>query len=171
MLSENKTVGEVIREAREKKGLSRNQLSKLAQVSHTELARVESGERDFPNPRRLRRISKFIDVDYNDLMYMAGLGSKISPLNHFIIDYYDNLKGQQIRDAKQAIDATIENNNVIIASFKIIIDSKTLDQKYSDFLSETIEDLEYQNNMSLEILKLLNSNIIKERLNYEGEWF
>ena len=77
---ENKTVGELIAEAREEKGLSKNQLAEMTKVSHTEIARIESGEREVPNPKTLKKISKYIGVNYNDLMYAAGLGAKISPL-------------------------------------------------------------------------------------------
>lgn len=42
----------------------------MAKVSHTEIARIESGEREIPNPKTLRKISKHLDVNYNDLMYV-----------------------------------------------------------------------------------------------------
>ena len=85
---ENKTVGQIIAEAREKKGISKNQLGELASVSHTEIARIESGERAVPNPKTLRKISQYIDVNYNDLMYAAGLGFQVTPLNPFLKHYF-----------------------------------------------------------------------------------
>ena len=90
---DNKTVGDLIRESRERAGLSKNQLGEMAKVSHTEIARIESGEREIPNPKTLRKISKHLDVNYNDLMYAAGLGFQVTTLNPFLIDYYEGLKG------------------------------------------------------------------------------
>ena len=87
------TVGQMIAKAREEKGLSKRELSRLANISDTELARIESGKREMPNPKTLRKISQYIDVNYNDLMYAAGLGFQVSPLNPFIKSFYSNLKG------------------------------------------------------------------------------
>ena len=47
---EDMNVGKLITDAREKKGISKNQLAELCGVSHTEIARIESGEREVPNP-------------------------------------------------------------------------------------------------------------------------
>ena len=51
------TVGQMIARAREAKGLSKRELSRMANISDTELARIESGEREIPNPKTLRKIS------------------------------------------------------------------------------------------------------------------
>ena len=81
------TVGQMIARAREEKGLSKRELSRMANISDTELARIESGEREIPNPKTLRKISKYIGINYNDLMYKMGLGIEVSPLNPFIKVY------------------------------------------------------------------------------------
>ena len=65
-------VGDMIQEGREKSGLSMRQLADMASVSHSDISRVESGEREVPSPKFLRKISRYIGVNYNDLMYAAG---------------------------------------------------------------------------------------------------
>ena len=55
---EDMNVGKLITDAREKKGISKNQLAELCGVSHTEIARIESGEREVPNPKTLRKRQK-----------------------------------------------------------------------------------------------------------------
>lgn len=157
---ENKTVGELITEAREKSGLSKNQLAEMANISHTEISRIESGEREVPNPRTLRKISKYIGVNYNDLMYASGLGAKISPLNPYLIEHYSKLRGEELKEAMDSIEKSTKNNEVIIESLKESI--KNADEENQNILSETIEDLEYQIDTNNEIMKLLNSIAIKE---------
>ena len=145
---ENKTVGELIAEAREEKGLSKNQLAEMTKVSHTEIARIESGEREVPNPKTLKKISKYIGVNYNDLMYAAGLGAKISPLNPYLIEAMDS------------IEKATKNNQIVIESLKKSIENADEDKK--EVLLDTVEDLEYQNDTNEEIMKLLNGIAIKE---------
>ena len=90
-------VGELIQKGREEKNLSMRQLAELAHVSHSDISRIESGEREVPNPKVLRKISKYIGINYNDLMYASGLGAQVSPLNPYLIEYYNNLKGDDLR--------------------------------------------------------------------------
>ena len=157
---EEKTVGQMIAEAREKAGLSKNQLGELAGVSHTEISRIESGEREIPNPKTLRKISKHIGVNYNDLMYASGLGAQVSPLNPYLLEHYSKLRGKELKEAMDSIESSISNNNVVIESLKKASDSA--DEEKKNVLLETIEDLEYQNETNKEIMKLLNSNAIEE---------
>ena len=157
---ENKTVGELIAEAREEKGLSKNQLAEMTKVSHTEIARIESGEREVPNPKTLKKISKYIGVNYNDLMYAAGLGAKISPLNPYLIEHYSKLRGNELKEAMDSIEKATKNNQIVIDSLKKSIENADEDKK--EVLLDTVEDLEYQNDTNEEIMKLLNGIAIKE---------
>ncbi len=161
MDKERKTVGQLITEGREKSGLSKNQLGELAKVSHTEIARIESGEREIPNPKTLRKISKFIGVNYNDLMYASGLGAQVSPLNPYLIEHYTKLKGEDLKMALNSIEGNIKNNEIVINSLKESVE-ETKDDEKKEVLLETIEDLEYQNETNEHILDLLNSQAIKE---------
>ena len=158
---ENKSVGELITEAREKQGISKNQLADLSKVSHTEITRIETGERETPNPKTLRKISKYIGINYNDLMYAAGLGAKISPLNPYLIEYYSNLKGNELREALKNIENSINSNNVLIESLRKS-EEQEQDEEKKTIISDTLEDLEYQNSTNEEIKKLLESTAIKE---------
>lgn len=161
---QDKKIGEVIASAREKAGLSQRQLAKIANISNAELSKIESGEREIPNPKTLRKITKYIDLNYNDLMYMIGLGVQVSPLNKYLLDHYSHLKGQELNDAWTIAKASIQNNEIIINALQHRIDSEELEEKDRDVLLETIEDLKYQNNTNTEIIKLLESNIVKENL-------
>lgn len=161
----NKTIGEIIAEARTKQGLSQRQLAKMANINNSELSKIEAGLRQDPNPKILRKISKYIDVNYNDLMYMIGMGVQVSPLNPFLLNHYASLKGQELENAWTIAKASINNNNLIIESLQKRIDNEELNQNDKNVLIDTIEDLKYQNNTNEEIIKLLESNMVKERLN------
>ena len=154
-------VGELVQKGREEKNLSMRQLAELAKVSHSDISRIESGEREVPNPKVLRKISKYIGVNYNDLMYASGLGAQVSPLNPYLIEHYKKLKGEDLKKALDSIESNMNNNDVVINSLKKSAD-ETTDEEKKEVLLDTIEDLEYQNETNKEILKLLNSLAIKE---------
>lgn len=157
-------VGELIQKGREENNLSMRQLAELAHVSHSDISRIESGEREVPNPKILRKISKYIGVNYNDLMYASGLGTQISPLNPYIIEHYRKLKSEDLKNAINSIRSNTNNNNILIESLEKNIEEAT-DEEKKQVLSDTIEDLKYQNETNNHIMDLLKDKAAEEFLN------
>lgn len=162
-----KKVGELIKEGREKQNLSMRQLAELAKVSHSDISRIESGEREVPNPKILRKISKYIDVNYNDLMYAAGLGFQVTPLNPFLKRYYSSLKGHELDEALINTLGSIENWEALVKSLRNRVETENISEEEKEIILQTIEDTEYQINSANEIVKLLHSAKTKERIENE----
>lgn len=163
-MNNEQTVGQMIAKAREEKGLSKRELSRLAKISDTELARIESGEREIPNPKTLRKISQYIGINYNDLMYAAGLGFQVTPLNPFLINYYSGLKGDQIVDAILNTTSVIKNWEEMIDKFKDDLQKNEYTESEKEQIEQTIEDTEYQVRTAKEIVNVLNSARRKENI-------
>ena len=161
-MSSDKTIGEVIAKAREEKNLSQRQLAKLAGINSSGLSKIEAGERD-PSPKILRKISKYIDVNYNDLMYKMGLGIEVSALNPFIIDYYSNLKGNELNEAEINVLGNKQNLEKLVLSCEEKLKDKNILDSEKDLLLHTIEDTNYQINTQQEIINLIQSLKVKER--------
>ena len=160
-------VGELIKEGREKQNLSMRQLAELAKVSHSDISRIESGEREVPNPKILRKISKYIDVNYTDLMYAAGLGFQVTPLNPFLKRYYSSLKGHELDEALINTLGSIENWEALVKSLRNRVETENISEEEKEIILQTIEDTEYQINSANEIVKLLHSAKTKERIENE----
>lgn len=157
-------VGDMIQKGREEKNLSMRELAEKAHVNHSDISRAESGEREVPSPKFLRKISRFIGVNYNDLMYASGMGAQVSPLNPYLINYYNGLTGKELKEAMDSIEGQIKNNSVIVESLKKNVESEKDEEKKNTIL-ETIEDLDYQTETNKEIMKLLESKAIEEYRN------
>ena len=136
---EDQTVGMFITEAREKKGISKNQLAELCGVSHTEITRIESGEREVPNPKTLRKISKYIDVNFNELMNAAGLGLQISPESSLLKEYYSSLRGPKLKETLVNAFCSLQNCNKFEEFLK-----KKLSEEEKEIVRQTKEDNFYQ---------------------------
>ena len=113
-MNENISVGQMIEQAREAKGLSKRELSRLAKISDTELARIESGEREFPNPKTLKKISNIIGVNFNDMLYMIGLEVDESPLNPFVKNIYAKKNFEQLINSEINILSTINESEELV---------------------------------------------------------
>lgn len=160
---QEKTVGEVIAEARENKGLSQRQLAKIANINNSELSKIESGIRKEPSPKILRKISPIIDVNYSDLMYMIGLGLEVTPLNYFIKSHYSSLNAEELETAEINVLGSIENSEKLVLSCEKNLKKEDLTEQEKELLVHTIEDNNYQINSSREIIKLIQSLKVKER--------
>ena len=167
---QEKKIGELIAEAREKKGLSQRQLAKIAKISNAELSKIESGEREIPNPKNLRKISNIIDVNYNDMMYMIGLGIEVSPLNPFIKDYYEKMNLDQLAEAEVNVLGSISNSEQLVKSCKENLEKENILESEKELLQHTIEDTNYQIRTSREIVKLIQNLKLRERNKNEKKY-
>lgn len=161
----NKKIGEEIAKARENKGLSQRQLANAIGISNAALSKIESGETEIPNPKILKKISKHIDLNYNDMMSMIGLGTQITMLNPFIKNYYEHLKGDKLEDAWIIAKSSIENNNIMIDNLNNDINNGNLSEEDKETALETIQDLEYQNTTNKLIIEILDNTRYKEAKN------
>ncbi len=157
-----KNIGEEIAKARENKGLSQRQLATAVGISNAALSKIESGETEIPNPKILKKISKHIDLNYNDMMNMVGLGTQITPLNPFIRNYYEHLKGDKLEEAWTMAKSSIENNKIMINNLTDNINSGTLSEEEKETAIETIQDLQYQNTTNEIIVDILDETRFKE---------
>ncbi len=163
---QEKKIGEIIAEAREKAKLSQRQLAKIANISNAELSKIESGEREIPNPKTLRKISQHINVNYNEMMYMIGLGMEVSSLNPFIKAYYEKMNLDELNEAEINVLGSITNSTQLVSSCKDKLKDKeknNISESEEELLIHTIEDTEYQINTSKEIVNLIQSLKVKER--------
>ena len=160
---QEKKIGAIIAEAREKAKLSQRQLAKIANISNAELSKIESGEREIPNPKTLRKISRHINVNYNEMMYMIGLGMEVSSLNPFIKDYYEKMNLDELNEAEINVLGSITNSEQLVKSCEENLKKQNILESEKELLLHTIEDTKYQINTSNEIVNLILSLKVKER--------
>ena len=67
------TLAEFIKKKREEKNWSMRELAEKAGVSHSEIARIEKGERTNPSAQMLRAIATALHISITDLLEAVGL--------------------------------------------------------------------------------------------------
>lgn len=68
----DESFGMYLRQLREEKGLTINQLAAAAGISGSQISRIENGLRGIPKPATLRKIAEATEVPYEVLMDQAG---------------------------------------------------------------------------------------------------
>ena len=106
---------------------------------------------------------KFINVNYNEMMYKIGLGMEVSSLNPFIKSYYEKMKLDELNEAEINVLGSIENSTKLVNACKENLEKKNILESEKELLLHTIEDTEYQINTSKEIVNLIQSLKVKER--------
>ncbi|MFC7678292.1 helix-turn-helix domain-containing protein [Paenibacillus sp. GCM10028914] len=66
------TFGSYLKQLREERGWSMNQLAHAAEISGSQISRIENGLRGVPKPQTLRKIADALDGSYEELMKQAG---------------------------------------------------------------------------------------------------
>lgn len=67
-----RTLGNEIQKVRKFRGMSLNAVAKPAGVSATYLQKLERDQVESPSPHRLHALSRVLDLDYGDLLRLAG---------------------------------------------------------------------------------------------------
>src|SRR6266849_5822966 len=68
-----RSLGETIRAHREAAGLSQRQLGSMADLHHSLLARIESGEVEKPSAELLQRLADTLEIDAQALLEFIGV--------------------------------------------------------------------------------------------------
>lgn len=66
------TLASYVKTKREECEMSVRKLAEKAEISHTEIKRIEDGTRKQPSPKILKLIAAALNVPYNDIMVAAG---------------------------------------------------------------------------------------------------
>lgn len=82
--------GEYIRAKREEKNLSLRGLAAKANISYSELSRIENGKA-FPSPFTLRKIAPYLSVSYDELMLSAGYSFEAGGDDSIYLDLQGNV--------------------------------------------------------------------------------
>lgn len=68
MSTEKSTIAKNIKKLRKQRGLSQDKLSKLADISHNTIIKIESGAIQSPTMNTASKIAKALGVSLDDLM-------------------------------------------------------------------------------------------------------
>ena len=103
-------VGEFIRERRLAKGLSKRQLAEKAGISHSEVHRIENGERQNPSVPMLVALADALGIPQDDILVMAGY---IKDDNNIplIERVFPDLKTQKQQETAQKIVDGLSRNS------------------------------------------------------------
>ncbi|WP_017812818.1 helix-turn-helix domain-containing protein [Paenibacillus shenyangensis] len=69
---DNSSFGSYLKQIREQKNWSINQLADLAGISTSQISRIENGKRGVPKPQTIEKIARALNVPYAEMMDRAG---------------------------------------------------------------------------------------------------
>lgn len=97
-------LGKFIEILRNEKGLSQRQLAEKAGISHTEVWRLESGERKNPSPPVLKSLAPHLGVPYEELMKKAGYIEEVIDHTNYTETVYKDESNRVVDIARRAKD-------------------------------------------------------------------
>ena len=99
-------LGKYITEQRMAKNLSMRKLADLAHISHTEIYRLENGERKNPSPMILKSISNALGINFDEIMQAAGYTNNFLPTTATQISLpgIEDLDEKELEEVRSFID-------------------------------------------------------------------
>ncbi len=105
-------VGDVIKERRLAKGLSKRQLAEQAQISHSEVHRIENGERQNPSVPMLIAIAGVLGIPEDDILMLAGYKGSDKDVPMIERVFPDLKTPKQQETAQKIIDGLARNSQL-----------------------------------------------------------
>lgn len=140
----NETLTEVIKMAREKKGISQRELARQINVDNSTIAKIEKGKIKQPSEFVLMKIAKYLNLDAKDLLILAGYKEiEINNLNIFteknVLNYFDTAPLYEVKQLLDYLNKEIratKNLKVLMEIYNV----KNLD-KMTQFTKKEIKRL------------------------------
>lgn len=116
-----------------------------------------------PKLKTLKALCRYLDIYYEECLYVLNLGGTYNVDNTIITDYYQNMDEKNLRATYKSINGQInEINNQLFFMKNKLFEVKNKDCK--DNLIDTIKSLEFQNKTNNYIKSILEEKIINNYL-------
>lgn len=118
-----KSLGGFIKERREAKDWSKRRLATEAEISHTEVHRIENGERKNPSVPVLNALAVALDVPSEELLQIAGYINEESDAVPFIERAFPALKTEkQQQTVQKIVDGLARNSDLEEDDYDDLVD-------------------------------------------------
>ena len=172
----DKTLASVVKEAREKLGISQRELSRRTGIDNNTVAKIEKGERKKPNILSLRKLSVVLNLDYRNLMELCDYSKEeikaIADNNYYSLairnkdasilmmeDLINLVKEQKY--IKLVLKELLENcdiNNLNCLSELSKKEKTQVIKKLNEFIDENTKSIENHQNSIENLNEMLGNN-------------
>ena len=115
-------IGDVIKDRRLSKGWSKRALAEKAGISHSEVHRIESGERVNPSVPVLNALAEVLSIPKDDLLRLAGYKSDEGDIPMIQRVFPDLKTEKQQTTAQKIIDILVHNIDLDEGDYDRIVD-------------------------------------------------
>jgi len=133
----DKTLASVVKDAREKLGISQRELSRRTGIDNNTVAKIEKGERKKPNVLSLRKLALILDLSLDELMKLANYDeSEFNIISNKIINK-ENIDTSTI--AGELINKFIDAFKYDVCARKIMVEfiKKKEFKSYEEYINLT----------------------------------
>jgi len=116
------SIGDFIKDRRLSKGWSKRALAEKAGISHSEVHRIENGERVNPSVPVLNALGEALGVPKDDLLRLAGYKSDEGDISMIERVFPDLKTEKQQKTAQKIIDGLVRNGDMDDVDYDRLVD-------------------------------------------------
>ncbi len=137
-------LGEILRERRIEKGLSKNKLAQYVGISQPEVTRIENGTRTVPNIITLIYMCEVLDLDFINLLKITGY---VDEKNLIIKGNFDmrKYKNNSKKDKELEFVVYADNEEKAIKIVEDVLEELDLSEEEIDKISKIVIDVVEEN--------------------------
>lgn len=154
-------IGDYIAKARIDKGYSMRKLARLSGLDNATISKIESGKIKNPKLSSIKTLCRYLDIAYEDCLYVMQLGATYNPNNNILMNYYNNISDDELKSTYKNIIGKINEYDKILS----YLHQQFNQTDYKKLLIDTIKSYEYENRTNKYIRKILEEKILNKYLN------
>ena len=117
-------LGDRLRQIRKLKGLSLRGVEAKTGISNAYLSQLERGDAQNPSPKKLKSLADCYDIDYADLLKLAGYLSENNGVRQGLLgSTFDEKSSSALSSAIQSADLTDEEES-LVAQYIVFLKSQ-----------------------------------------------
>jgi transcriptional regulator with XRE-family HTH domain len=125
-------LGNFVKERREAKGWSKRRLATEANISHTEVHRIEIGERQSPSVPVLNALAEALGVSKEEMLQVAGYIDEDNESVPLIERVFPDLKTEKQRDTvRKIVDGLARNSDLEEKDYDDLVDQMEMFLTYA----------------------------------------
>lgn len=125
-------LGNFVKERREAKGWSKRRLATEANISHTEVHRIEIGERQSPSVPVLNSLAEALGVSKEEMLQVAGYIDEDNESVPLIERVFPDLKTEKQRDTvRKIVDGLARNSDLEEKDYDDLVDQMEMFLTYA----------------------------------------
>lgn len=138
------------------KNISVREIERITGISDTGILKYFKDKNKSVNPKILKKLSTALEVNYNELLFLASISAFVNGENTSLQAFYKQLKGKDKQRHLEYLESTVKMSEEVIDGLNQSLTDNS-DENQVQEINDTINELKYNIDNAKKFIEILNN--------------